>query len=188
MGYRKRASQQYSRLAAVRNFSREFLRGEQQRRQLMIREISQKIRSAGKRALERYYEMIVGKKIPEVGPSEPKILISEDRAVALVPAGTMNKKVRGDPSLEKLRRGLAKIYRNRPKRRVKAKPPKYYERKADKNGAVRIGKSKYRAKYVVSAIKTLGEACYLYPPKEKESILILENEKGDRVFIAPLIT
>ena len=88
--------------------------------------------------------------------------------------------------LERLRRGLARLYRKRPKRRVKAKPMKYYKEKANKDGVVRIGKSKYKAKYVISAIRTLGKDCYLYPPP-KTGVLIMENENGDRIFIAPWV-
>ena len=49
-----------------------------------------------------------------------------DRVVAMVPAGTMNKKVK-DEELDRVRRGLARLYRARPKRRVKVKPMKYYK-------------------------------------------------------------
>jgi len=181
MSYRRRASQQYSRKSAFR-FSKEFRSLEHRGwRYTLISEITSKLRSASDKKLEQYYEQILGEKPPEF---EPKMMLSEDRAVALMPAGTMNKKITDDETLERLRRGLAALYRKRPKRRVKAKPMKYYKEKANKDGIVRIGKSKYKAKYVISAIRTLGKDCYLYPPP-KTSVLITENKNGDRIFIAP---
>jgi hypothetical protein len=191
MSYRRRALRQYGRRKYTYRpsfrFAKEFkAHGYRSWRNAIISEITGKLRSASDKRLEEHYEQILGEKPPEFEPKT--IMLSEDHAVALVPSGTMNKKIVDDPHLDGLRRGLARIYRayKKTKRRVKAKPMKYYREKADKDGTVRIGRSRYKAKYVISAIRTLGGDCYLYTPP-KNAVLIMENENGDRVFIAPFI-
>jgi len=112
-----------------------------------------KIRSASEEKLKQYYEQILGEE-PEPFQVEPKITLSDDNVVAIVPAGTMNKKI-NNAHLDRMRRGLARLYKARPKRRVKAKPMKHYKEKA-KDGIVKIGKASYDVKRVISAIRTLG--------------------------------
>jgi len=168
----------------VTSFAREFSRQYRYWREGVIRRIVSKIRSASEEKLKHYYEQILGEE-PEPFQVEPEITLSDDRVVAMVPAGTMNKKAE-DEELDRVRKGLARLYRARPKRRVKVKPMKYYKGKA-KNGVVRIGKASYDVKRVISAIRALGKDCYMYPPQRKDSVLILENENGDRVFIAPVV-
>ena len=182
MSYRRRASRQYSR-KAVNSFVKEFSKQHHYWRENLIRKIISKIRSANEEKLEQYYEQILGEK-PEPLEVEPKITLSDDRVVAIVPAGTMNRKITDDGYLEKVRRVLVRVYRKRSKRRVKAKSMKYYKEKA-KDGVVRIGKARFSVKHVISSIRTLGKDCFYYPPS-KDSILILENENGDRIFIAPV--
>jgi hypothetical protein len=169
-------------------FAKEFKAYEYRRwRNAIISEITGKLRSASDKRLEEHYKGVLGESPPEFEPKT--VMLSEDHVAALVPSGTMSKKIADDPHLDDLRRGLARIYRTYKKtkrRRVKAKPMKYYREKADKDGLVRIGRSRYKAKYVISAIRTLGGDCYLYTPP-KNAVLVMENEKGDRVFIAPFI-
>ena len=40
---------------------------------------------------------------------------------------------------------------------------------------------------MVSALRVLGKDVYLYKPKKKDNVLIMENENEDRVFIAPIV-
>jgi hypothetical protein len=156
-------------------------------REKLIQKIVSKLRKLNEEKLKEYYEQILGEKPePELFIIEPKITLSDDHVVAIVPAGTINKKIPDDEHLDRLRRGLVRIYRKRPKRKIKAKPMKYYKEKADKNETIRIGKARFKVNYVLSAIRTLGKNCYMYPP-QKNSILVLENGNRDWIFIAPLV-
>jgi len=184
--YRKRGSRQYYKrdisAKALSSFARQFSRDEYRRwRNAIISEINRKARQANDEKLSEYYQVIVGKK-PEPIEVKHEITLSSDRVTAFAPAGTLNKKTRGEK--EKMRRGLLKIFRSRG-RRVKAKPIEHYKKHA-KDGFVKIGKSYVNVNYLVSALRTLGKGCYIYEPKKKAYPVIVENENGDRIFIAAI--
>ncbi len=170
---------------ALRSFDKTFNKGAYRaRRNRMINDMQRQLRKMKDDEFKDYYEKLLGRR-----PKEPEvrfgITINDQRTVAIVPFGTLKKRVK-DPEQERMRRGLLKMLSQTGKK-AKAKTITFYEKRA-KDGIVQIGKGRFNVVYVTSALRVLSKkSVYIYKPRLKESVLILENENGDRVFIAPFI-
>jgi hypothetical protein len=200
MGYHKTSGgQQYTRkrvsTVPIKSFGETFCEevyGSKARRKEILSDLDYRLRNMGERKLTEIYEKVFGKapeeKIPEYG-----IIMSDDHVTALAPFGTLTKRSK-NPDGEKVRKLFVKLLRNG-KKKVKAESIESYKKRAIGEKPlqeVKIGGSSYSVERLVDALKILSrkdetskiQNVYVYTPKQN-SILILENENEDRIFIAP---
>jgi hypothetical protein len=147
----------------------------------LIREMERQLKKMRDEDLSGFYEKLMGKK-PEEIDVKYGITLNPERTVALAPFGTLTKKA-VDVEHEKMRKGLNKVLSSVGKK-TKAGTMDSYLKRA-KNGTVKFGASLFNVEYVISAIRALGKNTYAHSPKGKLGVLVLENENGDKIFIAP---
>jgi len=170
--------------ATLKSFSQVFDKGAYRaRRDSMIRNIERQLKKMKDEEFDDFYEKLVGQK-PEESGITYSVTINPERTVALVPFGALKKKA-SDPEQEKMRKGLLKTLSQAGKR-VNAGNIAQYARDA-RDGVVKIGEGYFNVENVVSALRVLGKEVYVYKPKKKDRVLIMESANEDSVFIAPIV-
>ena len=147
----------------------------------MINEIHSQLRRMPDNKLSETYKALTGSEAPIEKPPEPKITLSDDRVLAFAPAGSLRKQQNGEE--ESLRKGLLQLM-SKKRKKVLAKPISFYQK--NDQDALRIGMSSFSKEHFLKALSVLGKPSYLHPPLKDEP-LVIENENGDMIFIAPRI-